>query len=240
MIIVKKNKFGFVAVQKWFPTNIKGIDSILITMYKQVELQIKVSPFFFKEKTYTLHSNINNCDIEEIFSKFSSTIKNEIRRSEKEGNLFTENESAENFLSIFNDFAFHKGLSGQTIDNLNSYGSNLVFTSSSVNEVITSVHSYLIDYETKKVRLLHSATQRFSDTLDKNLIARSNKYLHYMDMKKFKNEGFEVYDWGGIAYGSDDKSLQGINKFKESFGGQLTEQMNLYSIFYYLILKLFK
>jgi len=239
MIIVKKNKLGLVAVQKWYPTNVKGIDCIHITMYKQVDLQTKFPLCFFKEKSYTLHSNIVVPE-EEMLKKFSSTIRNEIRRAEKDGSEYTENESLENFLNVFNDFAFHKGLASQTLDNLNSFGSNLVLTSTSINKKITAVHSYLIDFETKKVRLLHSATPRFSETLDRNMIARSNKYLHYMDMKKFKDEGFEVYDWGGIAYGSDDKSLQGINKFKESFGGQLIEQLNLYSILYYLILKLFK
>ena len=61
-----------------------------------------------------------------------------------------------------------------------------------------------------------------------------------MDMKKFKNIGFEVYDWGGIAYGTENKSLQGINKFKESFGGQIIEQFNFYSPLYYIILKILK
>lgn len=239
MIIIKKNKFCLISTQKWFPNVIKAIDCLTITMYKQVDSHIKYSPFFKKENSYTLHSDLTLSE-EEIFKKFSSTIRNEIRRAEKEGSIFIYSERKDVFLMIFNDLASQKGLACQSIDSLNAYGSNLILTSTSMNNVITAVHSYLIDFDLKKVRLLHSATLRFSKSLDSNMVARSNKYLHYMDMKIFKNEGFEIYDWGGIAFGSENISLRGINKFKESFGGQLIVQKNLYSPLYYLILKLFK
>ena len=101
MIIVKKNKLGLVAVQKWYPTNVKGIDCIHITMYKQVDLQTKFPLCFFKEKSYTLHSNIVVPE-EEMLKKFSSTIRNEIRRAEKDGSEYTENESLENEKKSFN------------------------------------------------------------------------------------------------------------------------------------------
>ena len=239
MIVVKKNKFGLVATQKWFPDFIKAFDCLKITMYKQVDFETKFSKFFIKEKFYTLHSNLLLSE-SEIIKKYSSTIRNEINRAEREGNVFNNKESEINFLEVFNGFAVQKGLACQTTDNLKTFGSNFVLTSTSVNDVITAVHSYLVDFENKKVRLLHSATQRFSENLDSNMIARSNKYLHYMDMKMFKNNGFVIYDWGGIAFDSENKSLQGINKFKESFGGQLIEQRNLYSLFYFLILKFLK
>lgn len=239
MIVVEKCKFGLSAIQKWFPLKVKSIDSLLILMYKQVDLDVKTSNYFIKEKSYTLHSDLRLSE-DEIMKNYSSTIRNEIRRAERDGSVFNENESLDAFLSVFNDFAFQKGIACQTKNKMNAFGSNLVLTSTSFNNVITAVHSYLIDLESKKIRLLHSATRRFSEDLDSNMIARSNKYLHYMDMKMFKNSGFEIYDWGGIAFGSENESLQGINKFKESFGGHLIEQRNLYSLSYYLILKFSK
>lgn len=239
MIVVKKRKFGLVAIQKWFPTEVKFLDSILISMYKQVDLNTPYSFLFKKESSYTLHSDLLLSD-EEIMKRFSSTIRNEIRRAEREGSIYNNSTSVDCFLTIFNDFAIQKGLAIQSIESLKSFNSSLVLTSTSINNEITATHSYLIDLDNRKVRLLHSATQRFSENIDTNMIARSNKYLHYMDMKMFKSQGYETYDWGGIAFGSENKSLLGINKFKESFGGQLIEQYNLYSPIYLLIMKLFK
>jgi hypothetical protein len=239
MIIIKKKKSFLKATQKWFPEIIRVRDCLSITMYKQVDCHIK-SPFvFIKEKSFTLQTNLTQ-PIEDIFKKFSATIRNELRRTEKEDSTYTYNEKPDVFLSIFNDFATQKGLACHTDESLNAFGSYLVLTSIAVNGLVTAVHSYLIDSELKKVRLLHSATLRFSDNLDSNMIARSNKYLHYLDLKRFKAEGFEIYDWGGISVGSEDKSLLGINKFKESLGGELIEQVNLYSPLYFLILKFFK
>jgi len=239
MIVVKKNKFGLLSSQKWFPQSIRSFDCLKITMYKQVDINIKAPGFFIKELSYTLHNDLT-INEDEILKHFSSTIKNEIRRADREGNTFIYNENKNNFLMIFNAFALQKGIASQSVDSLNVYGNNLILTSTSISNIITAVHSYIVDFDLKKVRLLHSATQRFSENLDKSMIARSNKYLHFMDMKKFKNDGFEIYDWGGISFGAEDISLKGINNFKEQFGGVLIKQYNLYSPLYYLIIKLFK
>jgi hypothetical protein len=239
MIIIRKRKAGLNATQKWFSNKIKGVDCLSITIYKQVDFEIRTSAFFFTELFYTLHSDLTLSD-KEILKKFSSTIRNEIKRSEREGCVFNSSESKENFILLYNDFAKQREIAGLTIKKLTELNDNLILTSTSVDGVITAVHSYLVDYDQKKVRLLHSGTQRFSEELDRNMIARSNKFLHYMDMIKFNQDGFRVYDWGGIAFNTQDKGLQGINKFKESFGGELVKQKELYSPLYYLILKLFK
>ena len=36
-----------------------------------------------------------------------------------------------------------------------------------------------------------------------------------------KNTSYEIYDWGGYHLGNDEKLLS-INKFKQNFGGELT------------------
>jgi lipid II:glycine glycyltransferase (peptidoglycan interpeptide bridge formation enzyme) len=239
MITIKKKKCGLVVIQKWFSDKINFFDCLKITMYKQVDSYIKSSYFFINEKSYTLHSDLT-LSKEEILKQFSSTIRNEIRRAEKEGSKFVYNDKWEVFISVYNDFALQKGFSFQSRDKLNTMATNLVITSTSLNKLVTAVHSYLIDPELKKVRLLKSATKRLSADIDKNMIARSNKFLHFMDMMKFKEEGYLVYDWGGVAIGTKDESLQGINKFKESFGGHLIEQNSFFSPLYYILLKLLK
>jgi hypothetical protein len=239
MIIIKKRKAGLKATQKWFSNEINGFDSLSITIYKQVDFEIQTSGFFHTELFYTLHSDLTLTE-EDIIKKYSSRFRTDIRRSEREGCVFNPSESKENFISIYNDFAKQRGINGLSIDKLTELNGNLILTSTSINGVIIAVHSYLVDNNLKKVRLLHTGNQRFCKELDQNMIARCNKFLHYMDMIKFKQDGFQVYDWGGITLHTQDIGLQGINRFKESFGGELIKQKELYSPLYYLILKLFK
>lgn len=239
MIIISKRKRGLKATQKWFSSRVNLIDCIFITTYKQLDFEIKPIGFFVKKESYTLYSDLTLTE-DDILNKFSSTIRNEIRRSEREECVFNPSESKDNFVLLYNDFAERRGIGKLTVEKLVELEANLILTSASIGGIITAVHSYLVDYKLKKVRLLHSGTQRFSGMLDRNMIARSNKFLHYMDMTQFKRDGFQVYDWGGIAFNTQDKGLQGINKFKESFGGELIKQKELYSLLYYLILKLFK
>lgn len=48
-----------------------------------------------------------------------------------------------------------------------------------------------------------------------------NKGLHWHDILLFKDMGITSYDWGGVTWNEEDAGvLKGINKFKESFGGQ--------------------
>ena len=239
MIILKKRTLGLIASQKWFFAKVAALDCFKITVYKQLDIKAKSSWLFINKKSYTLHTDLCLTN-DEIIKKFSSTIRNEINRSEREDCVFRSCESKENFISVYNDFASQRGIAGLTMEKLNAINHNLIITSCTINGIIASVHSYLIDPDSKRVRLLHSGTQRFLDGIDRNMIARSNKFLHFKDMIKFKEEGFEIYDWGGIAYNTEDKGLQGINKFKESFGGEMIEEKEILSPLYFLILKIFK
>ena len=84
-------------------------------------------------------------------------------------------------------------------------------------------HSYIVGE--KQVRLLHSVSDFRSDEKDANLIARANKRLHWEDICLFKNEGKEVYDWGGI---SSLENPNGIDAFKCKFGGSPLSYYNVY------------
>ena len=239
MIEVNRSLKGLKYTQKWFFNKVDFFDCMKITVYKQIHIDLITSPFFIKKYSYTLHSDLS-LNEEEILEKFSSTVRNEIRRAEREGSIFNHVESKENFMHFYNEFASQRGISGISMEKLNSYGNNLRLTSTTKDGVITSAHSYLVDLDNKKVRFLHGGTSRFSESIDRNMIARSNKFLHFKNFMSFKELGFIIYDWGGIAYETKDKGLMGINKFKKSFGGELIKEKDLYSILYYIYLKTFK
>jgi lipid II:glycine glycyltransferase (peptidoglycan interpeptide bridge formation enzyme) len=50
------------------------------------------------------------------------------------------------------------------------------------------------------------------------MIGRANRLLHWDDIRYFKNQGYSIYDLGGISIDVADKERQAINKFKECFG----------------------
>lgn len=82
-------------------------------------------------------------------------------------------------------------------------------------------HSYIIG--DTQVRLLHSVSDFRDIKEEANLIARSNKRLHWEDIRMLKQRGIKEYDWGGI---SDFDNPNGIDLFKMKFGGQKLSYYN--------------
>lgn len=240
MVEINKHKGIFKASQKWFANKVDGRDCLSITVYRQVAFDINTNILFINKPFYTLHSDLT-LNEEEILKKYSSNYRNAVNRCERDGYLYNSKETIENFLPVYNNFAEQRGIASLTVKKLTDLNENLILTSSSIGGVITAVHSYLVDYDLKIVRLLHSGTRRFSEELDSNMVGRSNKFLHHKDMVRFSKDNFKIYDWGGYAFNTNDSGLQGINKFKKDFGGELIKQKDLYSplsYFYNLILKL--
>jgi hypothetical protein len=69
-------------------------------------------------------------------------------------------------------------------------------------------------------RLQHSASDFRSREHDfRALVGRANRWLHWMDMLKFRKLGFTRYDWGGLFEDESTPEHAGINNFKRDFGG---------------------
>ena len=52
-------------------------------------------------------------------------------------------------------------------------------------------------------------------------IGRANRLHHWLDVLRFRDEGFAIYDFGGWYAGRENEELLRINCFKESFGGKV-------------------
>ena len=230
MITIYKKKYGCTNAESWFADEIDPKNKYKLYYYRQASADTSAHSFH-KEEFHTLLTDLTISE-EELFRKCSATVRNEIKRAEREGVIFSYNTSIERFVPFFNNFARIKGLKQIQDSKLKAYGKYLVITEAAIDNNVLASHSYIIDEESGRVRLYQSATQRFSEDLDYNLIGRANKYLHYRDMLKFKEMNFSVYDWGGIAHDTTDSSLLGINKFKKSFGGVESVEYNYASLPY--------
>jgi hypothetical protein len=59
------------------------------------------------------------------------------------------------------------------------------------------------------------------DSGARNLIGRANRYLHWHDIRLFKDRGFDIYDFGGLDVEERSPKTAGIARFKRGFGGEV-------------------
>src|SRR5262249_1094740 len=83
-------------------------------------------------------------------------------------------------------------------------------------------HLLLRDERLKRVGALLTASTRLNANEPAILVSSLNRWLHWYEMKLFKGEGIDVYDFCGV--GTDTPEKASIAYFKKSFGGkQVTE-----------------
>lgn len=178
----------------------------------------------------TLISDLTKSE-EDIKKQFSKNCRYYVNRASREaieikmycGRDISDFQIAE-FLDFFEEFWESKGSS---LNNKEKLRQELVayrdkealgITEAYVAGTKSVYHTHIIDKES--VRLLHSASLfrlQEDDANNKNLIGIANRYLHYEEMKYYKNLGKKVYDWGGA--GTEDEIIH-ITEFKRSFGGE--------------------
>lgn len=96
---------------------------------------------------------------------------------------------------------------------------------------------YLKDFPSR-TRLLYSFNDRLSDSSVAKLSGALMRYLHWHAMvEKYKKEGFNLYDMGGV--GTKTEATRRIAEFKLSFGGYKLEEQNYVFVSNYLIGKLY-
>lgn len=237
------NKISFLNINEyWFVLEEQKLTNCLFSLKIFRGARVNKNSFFCqKEVKYTLITNLMESK-EKIFKKFTSNLRNEIRKVEKMENLAIEyNKIKKNdFINFYNEFAEHKNLPYLNNRRLEKYQDNLFFVSAKLDDKLTNIQVYLVDKDSKITRLLYSVSSihGLDDKTKRNQIGWINKALHWKSICYFIDLEFEVFDWGG--YGNDDgnKELVGIDKFKKSFGGELLEVYDYYSFLIYILLKI--
>src|SRR6266404_291046 len=74
-----------------------------------------------------------------------------------------------------------------------------------------------------RVTLLYSASLFAvgASSAFRNRMGRANRYQHWQDLLRFKQDQISLYDFGGWYEGQSDQKRLQINRFKEEFGGEL-------------------
>ena len=182
----------------------------------------------------SLISNLKE-DEEVLEQKISKSYKKEIKRSTKDGmsiKYYTSKELKKNdyilqkFKHCYEEMYKSKGMNVKfNYELLKKYiEKNAIIVSTIENKEKEPVvfNSYIVGEYT--ARALHATSVFRNKKFKASEIARANKYLHWSDMKYFKEHNISTFDWGGI---SNYDNPNGIDQFKLKFGGEKIEYKNI-------------
>jgi lipid II:glycine glycyltransferase (peptidoglycan interpeptide bridge formation enzyme) len=209
------------------------------TLYKQSSYD-KLVFGYKKELFLTKIINLQE-DTDTIQKAFDKNTNYEIRRAIKDGVITSTEQNLDRFIFFYNQFSETKKLPKLNYNNLKHYNSNLLITKAIYNNDDVVMHSYVLDKSLKRARLLHSSSlYRNEDSTNvKATIGRANRLLHLTDIKYLKDLGFIEYDLGGYATNIENEAMLNINKFKDSFGGELKKENDYLPYVMVLMSKIF-
>lgn len=232
MISIVEKHGPFTVKRVWFN---KMLDSGC-TLQRLMRIDEPVdSNVAFNELSYTPISDLTMSE-DKLLMGVRKTVRNEIRRAAND-NLslfFFDSDAIEKNLEIIDEFEnayqkFAKELNNGMV--FAAYSRNKIdqylkvrcfYLTEAKSGLLSVYHAYVYDEE--EVVLIYSVSDFRSDSVDRNLAGRANKYLHYQDMLMFKRLGLKIYDWGNI---SDPDNPNGIDNFKLSFGGTIKKKYNV-------------
>lgn len=150
----------------------------------------------------------------------------EIRRAEKLAGRIrvTRNgpQAMHGFLALFNSFARAKkeGVSMMSREKIERFGPHSDIFLAYLDGRPLCGHVLLRDDSIGRVRLLFSGNRRLEDCELARVCGGVNRLLHWHELQDYREDGFSIYDFGGI----DEKIASGIANFKKSFGGEIVEE----------------
>lgn len=239
MLKLKIKKGPFSSNIKWFSPRPRIWEAFGFFEYRQTFYQKQILGFHY-DSFYTIHIDLTS-DEKTLLANCRKNTRYEINRARREGVQFALEKDINNFVRFYNEFAMSKNMatiSRADIEQLHPY----FYMTQAVykNEVIV-MHSYLLDQEFKRARLLHSASlfRNLKQSNDRHIIGRANRFLHFEDMLYLKKMGINIYDLGGYAVVNLDEERKQIANFKKGFGGEIVKEPNYYSypLYFYLCCK---
>jgi hypothetical protein len=174
-----------------------------------------------------------NQEPDALLAQMSKTTRNEIRRGAKDDLTQEFSERPDHawiadFFEFYMEFARLKGLPGINQERILGMSESQALMLSRIKAADGTIlvwHCYV--HANGWTRLVHSASLfRSSDKTQQAINSRANRYLHWLDMLRFRETGFSTYDLGGWYSGQDDIEKLNINRFKEGFGGRVAPQYN--------------
>ena len=99
---------------------------------------------------------------------------------------------------------------------------NLVLTTASDEDGAVLVqHAYVAARARSYMLYSASVLAQSADSSARNLVGRANRYLHWHDIRFFRDRGYDLYDFGGLDVTGRSEKTSRIAHFKRGFGGEV-------------------
>lgn len=214
---------------KWFSERPRMTDGLRLMRYTQCQGREQCLGFVRRDfQTKIVDLTVSPDDLK------AQTSKNTLykaRRAERDGVTCHFDGDVARFRFFYNEIAEAQGRAPIPKGLLESASPACRIVQADLDGETLVMHSYLADPEQRRVRLWHSASRYVtgSDSSARNAIGMANRLLHWQCLLRFKEEGFEVYDFGGYSADTSDQKKMAINRFKDGFGGELASYSNYLS-----------
>ena len=240
MLVTEDSVYGLSLERIWCWNGEKIVSNADVLRYLRIlpGLAEKINGIKCFDVNHTLITDLTE-DEETIWSKLNKNYKYEIRRQQKEeaqfyvysADMLKANPSVvAEFEIAYNAFCdeihnevvrgnYNHNMTLQFVDK-----DALVLTKATKDNLVV-YHIYVIDGKTAV--LDYSVSDFRDESADRAAAGRLNKLLHWRDMQMFKADGYVTYDWGNVSGKSVDE-MNGIDKFKAGFGGELTKQVSVF------------
>jgi hypothetical protein len=86
-----------------------------------------------------------------------------------------------------------------------------------------SWHSYVLAPERVRLQTTISDIDPERGHDWNNMVGRAHRLHHWHDIKMFRGEGVQTYDFGGVYRGTKDREQMNIARFKQLFGGSFAD-----------------
>jgi hypothetical protein len=228
MITILRGKAGLTYRQHWFAREPRqGWGLTTLRQY------LGTSPGFpfFKQTQHTLLIDLAQDD-ETLQTAMSKNMRSQLRKAENDGFVWEPSTDLEEFRGLFNAFAADKGLKALSTGVLEAERAFLFIAKVTFEGKPLVAHAYLVDRDESRARFLYGATVRLAEGVDANLVGRANRWAHWREMQEFRSQGLGTFDFGGYALNTKDAQKQGINQFKEAFGGRVVEESTYDSLWF--------
>ncbi|NNM67406.1 MAG: hypothetical protein HKM06_05300 [Spirochaetales bacterium] len=229
MTVIRRSKWGVPYSQFWFARTFSWLDGWGLTVYKQFLGQSVPRFPFIKDEHYTILIDLTQNE-EALVAGMNKNTRTQLKKAEGDGFVWSYETNLESFRTFFNAFAKEKGLKSLESDVLQSEKDALSIGKVEWQGRVLAAHAYLVDRKECRARFLYGASARLEDGVEPNLAGRANRLAHFSEIQDFKRQGLKAFDFGGYAKDTSDLQKQGINQFKESFGGVVVEESNYDSV----------
>lgn len=231
MIHIRRSKYFIPFNEYYFTDGISRCHGIL-----QVHIQsTDPKKYLIKKRFLTLHIDLTQSE-DVIFSEIKQSFRYEIKRAVNADDIhFTINDrpSSEDilkFVNCYDSFAVAQSIgpaNRKKLELLSNCGGLSISKCEDESGRILAIHALVKDHI--RCRLLYSGSFRNgADPERRALVGRANKAMHWLEIKRAKDLGFNIYDFGGLSV---DRSTDTIDSFKKNFGGGLVNEYNVITLF---------